>query len=52
MTIVSLTAEAMAMTTAMATGMIYHCLFYASNKMIGAIIYVSFLIDENGERIC
>jgi hypothetical protein len=42
MTIVSLTAKVMATTRATATAMIYHCLFYDSNKSIVAIIYFSF----------
>jgi hypothetical protein len=52
MTIVSLTANAIATMMAMAPVMIYHCLFYDRFKMIVAIIYFSFLINENGERIC
>ncbi len=53
MMIVSLTANAMEMTMATsAQAMIYHHLFYGSNKTIVAIIYFSFLVDENGERIC
>jgi hypothetical protein len=42
MMIVSLMAKTMAMTMVMATGMIYHCLFHDSHKMIVAIIYFSF----------
>ncbi len=52
MMIVSLMEKATATTMVTATAMIYLCLFYDSNKMIVAIIYVSFLVDENGERIC
>jgi hypothetical protein len=42
MTIVSLTVNAMATTMATALAMIYHCLFYDSDKTIVAIIYFSF----------
>jgi hypothetical protein len=42
MTIVSLTAKAMATTMATATAMIYHRLFYHSNKTIVVIIHFSF----------
>ncbi len=42
MTIVSLTANALATTMATAQTIIYHFLFYDSNKMIVAIIYFSF----------
>jgi hypothetical protein len=42
MTIVSLTTNATATTMATAPAMIYHCLFYDSNKTIVAIIYFSF----------
>jgi hypothetical protein len=42
MTIVCLTAKAIITTMAMATAMIYHCLFYDSDKMIVAIKYFSF----------
>jgi hypothetical protein len=40
--IVSLTAKATAMMTVIATAMIYHLLFYDSNKTIVVIIYFSF----------
>ncbi len=43
MTIVSLTANAMAITMAMASAMIYYCLFYDSNKTIVAIIGVDYM---------
>ncbi len=53
MTIVSLTTNAMAMTMATAPAMIYHHLFYDSDKTIVAIFFFfSFLVNENGERIC
>ncbi len=42
MMIESLTAKAMATTRVMATVMIYHHLFYDSNKTIAAIVYFSF----------
>ncbi len=51
MMIVSLMAKAVATTLVMATAKIYHCLFYDSYKTIVAIVYFSFLVDENGERI-
>ncbi len=41
MMIASLMAKAKATTTVMAAAMIYHCLFYDSNKRIVAIIYFS-----------
>ncbi len=44
--------KAMAMKTATGITMIYHCLFHDSNETIVAIIYFSFLVDENAERIC
>jgi hypothetical protein len=44
MTIVSLTTNAMATRMAMAPAIIYHCLFYDSNKMIVAIIYIFFYL--------
>jgi hypothetical protein len=50
--IVSLMAKATATTMVMATAMIYHHLFYDSYKTIVTIVYFSFLVDENGERIC
>jgi hypothetical protein len=44
MTMVRVTEKAMATTTAMGTGMIYHHLFHGSNEVIVAIIYFSFYI--------
>jgi hypothetical protein len=52
MRIVSLTAKAMATTTAMATAMIDHRLFHDSNKTIVGITYFSSFSWWNGERIC
>jgi hypothetical protein len=49
MMIVSLTANATATTMAMAQVKIYHRLFYDSNKKIAAIMYLFFLVDEDGE---
>ncbi len=51
MMIVSLMANVTATMMAKAHAMIYHCLFYDSNKMIVVIIYFFLLVDENDERI-
>jgi hypothetical protein len=44
MRMVIATAKAMATRMEMATAMIFHCLFHASNEMIGAIVYFSIYI--------
>jgi hypothetical protein len=52
MTIVSLMVNGTETMMATAQAIIYHCLFYDSDKTIVAIIYIYFLVDEDGERIC
>ncbi len=52
MIIVSLTLNATARTIATAQAIIYHCLFYDSNKTIVVIYIFLFLVDEDGKRIC